>query len=351
MKIEFVEGKTSRITEEARQIINRRSKLEINDILFSAVGTVGKIAFVDFKPDNFDVNESTFVLKPNKENIVPKYLVYYLKSDNIQREVKKFLKGSTLAGLRKNNLENLEIPIPSIETQEKIVGILDNFTNYVTELQAELQAELQSRTKQYEYYRDMLLSEEYLNAKVERLNNITQKEYKIKSTTLEEVIKIKNGKDWKKLGQGNIPVYGSGGKMNVSVDKYSYNKPTVLIPRKGSIGNVFYVEEPFWNVDTIFYTEIDEEKILPKYFYYFIENYDIAKLSTDSTRPSLTQSVLNKVKMNLPPTEIQNKVVQILDIFDNLINEISQGLPKEIELRHKQYEYYREKLLDFKRKN
>ena len=346
-KIEFVEGKTARITEEARQIINRRSKLEINDILFSAVGTVGKIAFVDFKPDNFDVNESTFVLKPNKENIVPKYLVYYLKSDNIQREVKKFLKGSTLAGLRKNNLENLEIPIPSIETQEKIVGILDNFTNYVTELQAELQA----RTKQYEYYRDMLLSEEYLNAKVERLNNITQKEYKIKSTTLEEVIKIKNGKDWKKLGQGNIPVYGSGGKMNVSVDKYSYNKPTVLIPRKGSIGNVFYVEEPFWNVDTIFYTEIDEEKILPKYFYYFIENYDIAKLSTDSTRPSLTQSVLNKVKMNLPPTEIQNKVVQILDIFDNLINEISQGLPKEIELRHKQYEYYREKLLDFKRKN
>ena len=137
-KIEFVEGKTARITEEARQVINRRSKLEINDILFSAVGTVGKIAFVDFKPDNFDVNESTFVLKPNKENIVPKYLVYYLKSDYIQREVKKFLKGSTLSGLRKNNLEDLQIPIPSREVQEKIVKTLDNFTNYVTELQAEL---------------------------------------------------------------------------------------------------------------------------------------------------------------------------------------------------------------------
>lgn len=161
-KIEFVEGKTARITEEARQIINKRSKLEINDILFSAVGTVGKVALVDFDPNNFDVNESTFVLKPNKENILPKYLVYYLRSDYIQDEVKKFLKGSTLAGLRKNNLEDLQIPIPSIEVQKKIVKMLDKYTDYMTELQAEIQAELQCRTKQYQYYKNMLLSEEYL---------------------------------------------------------------------------------------------------------------------------------------------------------------------------------------------
>lgn len=157
--IEFIDGKTARITEKARKLINKRSKLQINDILFSAVGTVGKIAFVEVEPNNFDVNESTFVLKPNKKNIVPKYLVYYLRSDFIQNEVKKSLKGSTLAGIRKNKLEELVIPIPSIETQEKIVKTLDKFTNYVTELQAELQA----RTKQCEYYRNLLLSEEYLN--------------------------------------------------------------------------------------------------------------------------------------------------------------------------------------------
>ena len=72
-KIEFVEGKTAKITENARIIINKRSKLEINDILFSAVGTVGKVALVDINPYNFDVNESTFVIKPNKENIIPKF--------------------------------------------------------------------------------------------------------------------------------------------------------------------------------------------------------------------------------------------------------------------------------------
>ncbi|HGE8426540.1 TPA: restriction endonuclease subunit S, partial [Serratia marcescens] len=73
---------------------------------------------------------------------------------------------------------------------------------------------------------------------------------------LEQVAKIRHGKDWKNLNVGDVPVYGSGGIM-AYVDEYSYDKPTVLIPRKGSIKNIFYVETPFWNVDTIYYTEID----------------------------------------------------------------------------------------------
>ena len=157
--IEFIGGKTDRITETVRRLINKRSKLQRDDILFSAVGTVGKIAFVDVDPSNFDVNESTFVLKPNKKNILPKFLVYYLRSDFTQNEIKKSLKGSTLAGIRKNKLEELEIPIPPLETQERIVETLDKFTECVTELQTELQ----SRVKQYDYYRNLLLSEEYLN--------------------------------------------------------------------------------------------------------------------------------------------------------------------------------------------
>ncbi len=342
-KIEFVEGKTGRITEEARKLINKRSKLQINDILFSAVGTVGKIAIVEIEPNNFDVNESTFVLKPNKKNILPMFLLHYLRSDYIQKEVKKFLKGSTLAGIRKGNLEKLKIPVLSIETQEKIVKTLDKFTECVTELQAELQA----RVKQYEYYRDELLSEDYLKKLTNRVCNFDSKSYELKSFELNELVKIRNGKDWKNLEKGNIPVYGSGGNMDIYVNKYSYDKPTVLIPRKGSIENVFYLEEPFWNVDTIFYTEIDENKIIPKYFYYFIENFDISKLCTSSTRPSLTQSVLNKVKIDLPPLEIQSKVVEILDKFQSLVSETQGLLPQEIEQRQKQYEFYREKLLTF----
>ena len=135
--------------------------------------------------------------------------------------------------------------------------------------------------------------------------------------------------------------------MGVFVDKYSYDKPTVLIPRKGSIDNVFYLDKPFWNVDTIFHTEIDESKLIPKYFYYFIEHYDLNKLSDNSTRPSLTQSTLNKLKLPLPPLSLQNKIVKVLDKFQVLLADTKGLIPEEIEQRQKQYEYYREKLLTF----
>ena len=164
---------------------------------------------------------------------------------------------------------------------------------------------------------------------------------------IKDIAKIRNGKDWKKLNSGNIPVYGSGGYMNLSVDKSVYNKPTVLIPRKGSIENIFYLDKPFWNVDTIYYTEIDESKIIPKYFYYFMKTLDLKSLSTNSTRPSLNQSILNKIKLALPALEIQNKVVEVLDKFQDLISDAERLLPEEIEQRQKQYEYYREKLLTF----
>lgn len=157
-KIEIIEGKTARITSKARELINKRSKLEKFDILFSAVGTVGKIAIVDVEPNNFDINESTFVLKPNKLFIIPKYLVYYLRSNFVQKEVKKSLKMSTLAGLRKESLVNLLIPIPPLDVQKEIARILDELSTLTTELTRSLSKELTLRQKQYEYYREKLLT-------------------------------------------------------------------------------------------------------------------------------------------------------------------------------------------------
>ena len=159
---------------------------------------------------------------------------------------------------------------------------------------------------------------------------------------LGEVANIKNGKDWKKLGAGDIPVYGSGGIMKY-VDTYSYNKPTVLIPRKGSITNIFYVETPIWNVDTIYYTEIDTNKILPKFFYYYIKTIDLMKLDTGSGRPSLTQTILNVIPIPIPPLHIQEEIVRILDTFTELIAELTE----ELTARKKQYTYYRDQLLSF----
>ena len=132
------------------------------------------------------------------------------------------------------------------------------------------------------------------------------------------------------------------------VDMYCYDKPSVLIPRKGSLNKIYYVDVPFWNVDTIFYTEINYKIVIPKYLYYLLENIHLEELNIAGGVPSLTQKVLNKIVFKIPTIEDQQRIINILDKFDKLVNDISKGIPAEIELRKKQYEYYRNKLLSFK---
>ena len=164
---------------------------------------------------------------------------------------------------------------------------------------------------------------------------------------VQEVVNIKPGRDYKHLQSGNIPVYGSGGIMTY-VDEFSYNRPTVLLPRKGSISNVFYVDEPFWNVDTIYYTEIDETKIMSRFFYHVMCHEHIEKLNTsNAARPALTREVLNKIKIPVPPLEVQREIVRILDTFAETTKELAEKLNAELIARRKQYEYYRDLLLTF----
>ena len=168
------------------------------------------------------------------------------------------------------------------------------------------------------------------------------KDQKVEWKKLGEVCRIKNGRDYKHLGEGNIPVYGSGGIMRY-VDTFVYDKPTVLIPRKGSLKNLFYLDSPFWNVDTIFYTEIDTNQILPKFLYHFLTTQNLEKLNMAGGVPSLTQTMLNKLPIPLPPLSVQSRIVEILDKFTALEAE----LEAELELRKKQYQHYREQLLNF----
>ncbi|WGI37063.1 restriction endonuclease subunit S [Mesomycoplasma lagogenitalium] len=157
-EIIFDINKTAKITEAARKLINKRSKLEKNDILFSGIGTVGKVALVDFEPYNFDISESTYAIKVNQNNIMPKFLMHYLRSSIVQNQIFKDLKGSTLKGIRKVQLENLLIPIIPLEIQNKIVNILDKFQKAIEHSKGLLPQEIKLREQQYEYYCDKLLN-------------------------------------------------------------------------------------------------------------------------------------------------------------------------------------------------
>lgn len=164
--------------------------------------------------------------------------------------------------------------------------------------------------------------------------------------TLKVVLKIRNGRDYKHLGEGPIPVYGSGGIMTY-VDTPMYTNPSVLIPRKGSIDKLYYVDTPFWNVDTVFYTEIDTAQVVEKYVYYVLQKEHLEKLNTAGGVPSLTQSVLNEVIIPVPPLPVQEEIVRILDAF----TELQAELQAELQKRKQQYSYYLDNLLNFKNIN
>ena len=150
------------------------------------------------------------------------------------------------------------------------------------------------------------------------------KEYK-----LGDVLSIKYGKDHKRLADGNIPIYGSGGIMRYG-ESSLYSGPSILIPRKGSLNNIMYSDKPFWTVDTMFWTIINEEIANPLFVYYSICKKDFASLNVGSAVPSLTVPVIEDIDILLPSKKIQDKVVSILKSLDDKI-EINRKINENLE--------------------
>ena len=346
------------ISEEDYVSFNKNRSIIKDDILISMIGTIGEIGVV--KENNKFYGQNLYLLRLNPNIILTRYFYHFFSQNRIKDGLVSKKNNSSQGYIRAGNIENLEIPIPSIETQERIVKTLDKFTNYVTELQAELQA----RTKQYEYYRDMLLSEEYLNKISAKINGLVSKDYELILTTLGEIGEIQMCKRILKeqtSSQGEVPFYkiGTFGKEADSFisqdlfreyrEKYNYPKNgEILLSASGTIGKtvIFDGEDAYFQDSNIVWISHNERLVLNKYLYYF---YQIVKWNPSSggTINRLYNYNLKNIKITLPPIEIQNKIVEILDKFQSLLADTKGLLPQEIEQRQKQYEYYREKLLTF----
>ncbi|MBS5936803.1 restriction endonuclease subunit S [Clostridium sp.] len=155
---------------------------------------------------------------------------------------------------------------------------------------------------------------------------------KNKIYTLQELLTIKYGKNQKKVQdneKGKYPIYGTGGLMGYAKD-FLYDKPSVLIGRKGSISKVKYVEHPFWTVDTLFYTEVNEEIVIPKYLYYKMSLIDLSNYNEGTTIPSLRTETLNRIELQIPTLEEQKATVKLLDSLDKKI-ELNNEMNKTLE--------------------
>lgn len=146
-----------------------------------------------------------------------------------------------------------------------------------------------------------------------------------KINKLSDAAEIKYGKDHKKLSDGNIPVYGTGGIMRYG-NRSLYDQESILIPRKGSLGNMYFVNEPFWTVDTLFWTIINVEVAFPRFLFYKLKTFDFISMDVGSAIPSLTTSLLNKIELSLPPLPEQRAIASILsNIDDKIENNLSMN--------------------------
>ena len=310
-------------------------KVELNDVIFTKTASVGKTALVKTLPQEATINPQLVLLKRIK--CIPDYLAYILQNDYFQQSVKQLTGQGSVPNVPQSSLAKILIPIPPLSVQRKLVEVLDKFT--------ELEAELDCRKRQYEYYRNKLLAFDMLNTPPEKLNNLTVK-------TLEEVAEIKRGRRLvrKELSEkGRYAVFQNSMTPLGFYDKSNVGGDTTFIISAGAAGEVGYSSVNFWAADDIYYF-IPITTICSKYLYHFLltKQPTIKGQVRRASVPRLAKNAFAKIKIPLPPLSEQQRIVDILDKFDTLTSSISEGLPKEIELRRKQYEYYREQLLSFR---
>ena len=150
--------KTDRMNDEARKLCNNRSNLEVGDVLFSGTGTIGETAVIEKEPSNWNIKEGVYAIKPNQTMIKPMYLRYILMTDFIKKEYMKKAAGGTVQSVPMGELKKIRIPVPSLQEQNRIVGVLKQLDDLCNDLTSGLPAEIEARQKQYEYYRDKLLT-------------------------------------------------------------------------------------------------------------------------------------------------------------------------------------------------
>ena len=332
------------------QIIKKKDTYEYDEeaIIIPGEGGIGDI--FHYINGKYALHQRVYRIHFISPHINVKFAFYYMKS-----AFKKFIMAkavsSTVSSIRKPMIEGFSLPIPPLPVQEEIVRILDTFT----ELQAELQAELQKRKQQYNYYLDNLLSfnrggqTEVRWMKLKDIGKVCMCKRILKSQTSSS-----GDVPFFKIGTfgGNADAYISQALFNEYKAKYSYpQKGDVLISAAGTIGRtiVFDGTPSYFQDSNIVWLKHDESIVLNSYLRYcYALNPWV--VSTGGTIARLYNDNILEATIPVPSLANQQRIVSILDRFDTLTTDLTQGLPAEIEKRRQQYEYYRDKLLTFKRK-
>ena len=303
----YVSSASKKITELGLNNSNTKM-LEKGDLIISARGTVGAIAQLT-KPMAF--NQSCFGLRGKKNKLETDYLYYWLK--NYVDVLLNKSQGSVFNTINLSTFDDIKIELPTIADQCKISNFLTLLDDKI-QINNQINQELEAMAKTlYDYWFVQFdfpdqNSKPYKSSGGKMVYNQDLKREIPEGWGVEKLshfLTIKNGKDHKHLQNGEFAVYGSGGIMRM-VTEYLYSGESILFPRKGTLNNVMYVNEKFWTVDTMFYSEVNKNNSA-LYVFYSVKDIDFNKLNTGTGVPSMTSSILYDLNIIVPEENILEK--------------------------------------------
>jgi len=330
--------------------VMRSNKYDFDEeaIVIPGEGGIGEI--FHYICGKYDLHQRAYRISFRDSRVNTRFAYYYMRS-NFKKFITMKAVTATVISIRMPMIASFLLPIPPLPVQEEIVRILDTFSGVVAELEQKLNAEQAARVRQYEHYRNELLSFDS--------NSKTHQGYGL--VKIKDIARRNHGTSitanrMKELHKENGPVrVFAGGSTLADVDysdiplKDIINETSVIVKSRGYIGFEYY-EKPFSHKNE-FWSYTFSKDCNTKFFYYYLltkTDYFQQKARASSVKlPQLTVSDTDNFLVPLPPLEIQEQIVSILDRFDTLVNDLKSGLPAEIALRRKQYEYYRDKLLTF----
>ena len=357
---------TVRISEGEKQ-----NTIQYGDVLFTGSSETpnecGMSSVLTVKTaEMLYLNSFCFIYRfSDPELFLPSFSKYLFRSDYLRKQIIKTASGVTRFNVSKAKMAKVKIPVPPLEVQAEIVKILDEYSTSVTALQQELEKELIARKKQYEYYRDLLLDFGVHGGGTSECEWRTVSG--LGSWTGGCTPSMNNSKYW---DNGTIPWISSKDMKFATLSdtedhitdlaiketsiKLLPKNITAIVARSGILKHtlpVVYI--PFeTTVNQDIKALIPSEDVLPRYAYFVLAGFSKRILKSTKkqggTVDSLDMNAFMRYPVPVPTIEKQERIISILERFDKLCNDISEGLPAEIEARRKQYEYYRDKLLSFK---
>lgn len=340
-KYNFSTNITYSFAEE--EVYKKLRKAKKNDILIATtsenVKDVAKcVVWLGEEEIGFSGDMYSFSTQENS-----KYIAYYFQTNYFQRQKELKVTGAKVMRIHSNDMEKFEIPLPPLPVQEEIVRILDSFT------------ELTMRKQQYEYYRENLLNKKLQNNVL--LKSVVKKGCSGGTPKKGEEKFYLNGtvpwlrtQDVKFNEIFNIETFITEEAVKQTSAKWIPANCVIVAISGATAGRCAINKIPTTTNQHCYNMEIDETKALYKYIYYCIcSQYEELISRKQGARGDLNSSLILGISIPLPSLEEQQRIVDILDRFDTLVNDIKEGLPAEIEARKQQYEYYRDKLLTFKK--